>query len=143
MNGFRGLFLDVDSVKKLVEYARDTEKSMLAKTGRLVNDPHITFCYGDVEQFPEALNSTYTVYAIGYGEDDLNSGFQVEIPEELKSLYDGAETKHITLFLGEGGKAVDTAYLRFHPLKKRIVLKCRLGIKPHGGKVIIRKEEEK
>ena len=61
----------------------------------------------------------------------MNSGFAVEIPEELNKFYKNKSVAHITVSLGElngiKGKAVDTGKLKFNKLDKILKIKGRIG----------------
>ena len=49
---------------------------------------HVTFNYGRLYKFPENIvGKEVEVIIVGYGSDGLNSGFAVEIPEELNKFY--------------------------------------------------------
>ena len=48
---------------------------------------HVTFNYGRLYEFPEDIvGMEVEVIIVGYGSDALNSGFAVEILEELKKF---------------------------------------------------------
>ena len=49
---------------------------------------HVTFNYGRLYKFPEdILGKEVEVIIVEYGSDGLDSGFAVEIPEELNKFY--------------------------------------------------------
>lgn len=94
---------------------------------------HVTFNYGRLYKFPENIvGKEVEVIIVGYGSDGLNSGFAVEIPEELNKFYKNKSVAHITVSLGElngiKGKAVDTGKLGFNKLDKRLKIKGGLDI---------------
>ena len=63
---------------------------------------HVTFNYGRLYKFPENIvGKEVEVIIVGYGSDGLNSGFAVEIPEELNEFYKNKSVAHITVSLGE------------------------------------------
>ena len=63
---------------------------------------HVTFNYGRLYKFPENIvGKEVEVIIVGYGSDGLNSGFAVEILEELNEFYKNKSVAHITVSLGE------------------------------------------
>lgn len=93
---------------------------------------HVTFNYGRLYKFPENIvGKEVEVIIVGYGSDGLNSGFAVEIPEELNKFYKNKSAAYITVSLGEvngiKGKAVDTGKLEFNKLDKTLKIKGRIG----------------
>lgn len=128
--GYQGIFFDKETEEKLVK---------LQKNGleNIIKNMHITFYYGELEAFPEELmGKDFKIKLIGYASDGKNSGFQVEIPEELKEYYRGQKVPHITVSLGEvdgvKGKAVDTGNLEFNPLEEPIEVSGQLGYFEYG-----------
>ena len=117
--GSQGIFFD-DSVK--------AELIKLQKKGLNENiiNMHVTFNYGRLYKFPEV-----EVIIVGYGSDALNSGFEVEISEELKKIYKNKSAAHITVSLGEvngiKGKVVDTGKLKFNKLDETVKVMGRIG----------------
>ena len=144
LKGYQGLFLDDETQEKLVELQ---EKGL----NDIVKDMHITFKFGETEQYPpELMGKEFTLKIIGYASDGKNSGFQVELPEELSSYYQNQNGPHITVSLGEidgvKGKAVDTGILNFEPIEEPIEISGRLGYFVFGtGKIMDNSifEEEK
>ena len=108
----------------------------------ITKDMHITFKFGETEQYPEELiGKEFNVKIIGYASDGKNSGFQVELPEELKPYYKNQNGPHITVSLGEvdgiKGKAVDTGTLNFEPIEEPFEISSKLGYFVYGkGKVM-------
>lgn len=108
----------------------------------ITKDMHITFKFGETEQYPEELiGKEFNVKIIGYASDGKNSGFQVELPEELKPYYKNQNGPHITVSLGEvdgiKGKAVDTGTLNFEPIEEPFEIPSKLGYFVYGkGKVM-------
>ncbi len=95
----------------------------------IVNDEiHCTFKYhpSDDEIFNDIVSKSFEVYLIGYGNDGMNSGFQLLLPNELIPYYINYDEQnpsvlkipHITASLAEGAKASNTKNLKFVPLKK-------------------------
>lgn len=123
--GYQGIFFD-DIVRK--------ELIKLQKNGLNENiiNMHVTFNYGKLYKFHENIvGKEVEVIIVGYGSDGLNSGFAVEIPEELNEFYKNRSVAHITVSLGEvngiKGKAVDTGKLEFNKLDKTLKIKGRIG----------------
>lgn len=114
LNGYQGIFLNEETQKKLVQLQENGLSD-------IVNDMHITFNFGELYKFPdELMNKEIALKLIGYASDGKNSGFQVELPEELKSYYKNKNGAHITVSLGEvdgvKGKAVDTGTMNFEEI---------------------------
>ena len=133
--GYQGLFLDEATQEKLIEL----QKKGLSD---IVKDMHITFKFGETEKYPqELMGREFIVKIVGYASDGKNSGFQIELPEELNAYYKNKNLPHITVSLGEidgvKGKAVDTGTLSFEKLDEPIEIPCRLGYFIYGkGKVM-------
>lgn len=144
LKGYQGLFLDDKTQKELVELQ---ERGL----SNIVKDMHITFKFGDTEKYPEELlDKEFVLKVVGYASDGKNSGFQVELPDELKEYYKNNNGPHITVSLGEvegvKGKAVDTGTLDFKPIQEPIEIQGKLGYFVFGkGKVMDNSifEEEK
>jgi hypothetical protein len=132
--GYQGLFFDEETQKKLVK---------LQKKGLsyIVNNMHITFNFGEIEQYPTKLmGRDFKVKIIGYASDGKNSGFQVVLPEELRSFYKNQSRPHITVSLGEVdgviGVAIDTGALQFEPIEEPVEIFSKLGYYIFGeGKI--------
>ena len=123
--GYQGIFFDDSFRAKLIK---------LQKRGLNENiiNMHVTFNYGKLYKFPENIVGTeIEVIIVGYGFDGLNSGFAVEIPEELNKFYKNTSAAHITVSLGEingiKGKAVDTGKLKFNKLDETVKVRGRIG----------------
>lgn len=135
MTGFQGIFLDETSKKRLIALQ---EK----KLKYIVKDMHITFKFGKTEKYPEeVLNKDYEVKIVGYAATDKNSGFQVELPEELKAYFKNENGPHITVSIGEvdgvKGKAYETGLLHFNEIKEPFMISGRLGYYIYGkGKIM-------
>ena len=144
MTGIQGIFLDETSKKRLIALQ---EK----KLKYIVRDMHITFKFGKTEKYPEeVLNKDYEVKIVGYAATDKNSGFQVELPEELKAYFKNENGPHITVSIGEvdgiKGKAYETGLLHFSEIKSPFMISGRFGYYINGkGKIMdnsIFKEKE-
>lgn len=135
MTGFQGIFLDETSKKRLIALQ---EK----KLKYIVRDMHITFKFGKTEKYPEeVLNKDYEVKIVGYAATDKNSGFQVELPKELKAYFKNENGPHITVSIGEvdgvKGKAYETGLLHFNEIKEPFMISGRLGYYIYGkGKIM-------
>ncbi len=130
LKGFQGIFFDEETEEKLINLQKDGLKSN-------IKNMHITFKYGDIEKYPdEIMGKEFKVKIVGYGADEKNSGFLVEIPQELKKYYKGSISPHITVSLGEvsgvKGKAVNTSKLDFKPLEKSIEIVGNFGYFIYG-----------
>lgn len=114
LKGYQGIFFDKETQKKLVQLQENGLSD-------IVNDMHITFNFGELDKYPdELMNKEIALKLIGYASDGKNSGFQVELPEELKSYYKNKNGAHITVSLGEvdgvKGRAVDTGTMNFEEI---------------------------
>lgn len=135
MTGFQGIFLDEISKKRLIDLQK-------RKLKYIVKDMHITFKFGKTEMYPEeVLNKDYEVKIVGYAATDKNSGFQVELPKELKAYFKNENGPHITVSIGEvdgvKGKAYETGLLHFNEIKEPFMISGRLGYYIYGkGKIM-------
>lgn len=125
LKGFQGIFLEKEIEQQLIA---------LQKRGldNNIENMHITFKFGDIEKYPEKfIEREFEFKVTGYGSDGKNSGFSVELPEELRRYYKSSSIPHITVSIGEvdgvKGKLVDTAKLDFRPLDKYVKIKGKLG----------------
>ena len=135
MTGYQGIFLDEISKKRLIDLQE-------RKLKYIVKDMHITFKFGKTEMYPEeVLNKDYEVKIVGYAATDKNSGFQVELPKELKAYFKNENGPHITVSIGEvdgvKGKAYETGLLHFNEIKEPFMISGRLGYYIYGkGKIM-------
>lgn len=125
LKGFQGIFLE----KEIEQQLKALQKKGLNSN---IENMHITFKFGDTEKYPEELiGREFEIKITGYGSDGKNSGFSVELPEELRKYYKSSSIPHITVSIGEvdgvKGKPVDTAKLDFKPLDKPVQIKGKLG----------------
>ena len=125
MKGYQGIFLDQETQELLV----DLQERGLSD---VVKNMHITFHYGALEKLPdELMGRDITFKIVGYASDGKNSGFQVELPEELLQYYKSKNGPHITVSIGEidgvKGKPVDTGTMQFKPLEEPIEINGRFG----------------
>lgn len=125
LKGFQGIFLEDEIQKQLIKLQ---EKGLSDN----VEDMHITFKFGDTERYPEELiGKDFKIKITGYASDGKNSGFSVELPEELKPYYKSSSIPHISVSTGEVNgmkvKPVDTGKLPFKKLKETVEIKGQLG----------------
>ena len=125
LKGFQGIFFEDEIEQQLIALQK---KGLNIK----IENMHIHFKFGDIEKYPEELiKREFEIKLTGYGSDGKNSGFSVELPEELKRYYKSSSIPHITVSIGEvdgvKGKIVDTAKLDFKPLDKPVEIKGKLG----------------
>ena len=130
MLSYEGIFFEGETVDLL----RSLETNKLD----VVNDEmHCTFKYrpNNEEIFNELVGKSFDVYVIGYGNDGMNSGFEILLPEELKKYYINYDEQnpnilkvpHITASLKEGAKASNTKNLKFKKLSKPIKITGKFG----------------
>ena len=129
MVNYEGIFFEGESA--------DIIRSLDIKELPITNDLfHCTFKYRprDDEIFDEIVGMEIEVLIIGYGNDGHNSGFAVQLPNDITKYYINYDEKdnklkipHITASLAKGAKAVNTKNLTFVPLKKPIKIKGRFG----------------
>lgn len=104
MLSYEGIFFESDMVNLI--HSLDIEK--LPK----VNDKiHCTFKYhpSEDEIFNDIVGKSFEVFIIGYGNDGMNSGFQILLPDELLPYYINYDEQnpnvlkvpHITVSLSE------------------------------------------
>ena len=128
---YEGLFFED---KEALDIIFKLEKTHLP----IIHDKiHCTFKYNpkDDEIFDDIVGNTYEIKLIGYGCDGKNSGFEIELPEELLKYYinyaeedpNKLEGPHITTSLARGTKAMNTKKLNFIPLDKTYTIKGKFG----------------
>ena len=81
-----------------------------------IENKHITMGYR--QPCPEdILGCEVEVEVIGYGNDDANEGYEVELPDFLYDYWNNGEAvPHITLSIADGAAAKDTGYINFYPI---------------------------
>lgn len=87
---------------------------------RKIKTPHVTF-----EYMPKVVDETLfgkqvTFRVVGYACNKENEGYFVEFvdgPKEIKEQFEKIAVPHITLSVGQGGRPVNTRYLKFQPIK--------------------------
>lgn len=141
MLSYEGIFFS-DEVEKFI-YSIDTNKL------NEVNDKlHCTFKYNplDDEIFNDIVGKKFTLYLIGYGNDGMNSGFEVMFPDELKKYYINYNEEspfelkipHITVSFSNDSEATGTSNLDFKLLAKPIKIEGKFGywIKDEKGEYL-------
>ena len=82
MLSYEGIFFEGDSV----DFIHSLEKNQLP----IVNDEiHCTFKYhpSEDEIFDELVGKEIEVLIVGYGCDGNNSGFEIQLPEDIIQYY--------------------------------------------------------
>lgn len=130
MVSYEGIFFEGD----VVDFIHSLEEVHLP----VINDEiHCTFKYrpNDDEIFDDIVGREVEVLIVGYGCDGSNSGFEIQLPDEIASYYinydesnpDDLKIPHITASLAEGAKASNTKNLIFKKLANPVVVKGRFG----------------
>lgn len=130
MISYEGIFFD----EKTIKLIHSLEKQHLP----IINDEiHCTFKYrpGETEIFDNLVGKEIQVQLIGYGSDGQNSGFEVQLPEEVMKYYinydednpQKLKVPHITSSISEGAKVYKTKDLIFEPLPKPITITGKFG----------------
>ena len=113
-----GCFFDPAEIKR---NAWNQERGRLH---RVVRHPHVTFSYRPDEVPFDLFGSEVAVRVIGYGKNDENEAFLVELlemPEGLLPLAETIRVPHITISVSERGKAVNSNKLKFPPVQPFII----------------------
>lgn len=117
-----GIFFNPKTFYHRVESIRKDKKE------KQIELPHITLKYKP-EIIDESLfGKEVRVIITGYGSNNNNEGVSVEIEElsadeKIRRMFSEIAVPHITLSISKNGKAVETKYLQFNTLKKKIYLK--------------------
>lgn len=127
---YEAIFLDEESVNLI----KDLETN---KLDRVNDEIHLTLKYKPEQHeiFNELINKEFELFLIAYGNDGINAGFKVELPESLKPYYinydEDEPTKlkvpHITSSLANDAKAMNTKKLTFNKLPQKYSIKGRFG----------------
>lgn len=127
---YEAIFLDEESVKLIHQLEQN-------KLDRVNDEIHLTLKYkpNKNEIFDDIVGQEFYMYLIGYGNDGMNSGFEIELSEELKPYYiNYDETNpsilkipHITASLSDDAEAVNTKNLKFNKLPQKYKIKGRFG----------------
>lgn len=92
------------------------EDRATSKLDKTIEFQHITHEYRPKEVNKELFGQTAKLRVIGYGINEENEGYLVEIieaSEEIKKAFSIVEVPHITIGISKSGKAVNTRYLEF------------------------------
>ncbi len=130
MVSYEGIFFENES--------KNTILSLEKKHLPIMNDElHCTFVYHPSYEdlYDELVGKEFDIKLIGYGCNDKNSGFLIEIPEELKKYYKNIDREennvlkkpHITVSLTEDSKPYYTKDIDFIELKEPITVKGKFG----------------
>lgn len=130
MISYEGIFFDKETVK----FIHSLEKNPLP----IINDEiHCTFKYHPLENeiFNELVGKEIEVLLIGYGCDGNNSGFLVQLPDDIMKYYINYDEQnsnvlkkpHITASLSLNAQAYKTKDLKFEPLKTHYKIKGKFG----------------
>jgi hypothetical protein len=127
---YEAIFLDEESINLIHELEEN-------KLDRINDEIHLTLKYKpkDNEIFNDIVGKEFDMYLIGYANDGMNSGFEIELTEELKPYYinyDEINTTtlkkpHITASLSNEAEAVNTKNLNFVKLPQKYKVKGRFG----------------
>lgn len=127
---YEAIFLDEESINLIHELEEN-------KLDRVNDEIHLTLKYKpkDNEIFNDIVGKEFDMYLIGYANDGMNSGFEIELTEELKTYYinyDEINTTtlkkpHITASLSNEAEAVNTKNLNFIKLPQKYKVKGRFG----------------
>lgn len=127
---YEAIFLDEESMNLIHELEEN-------KLDRVNDEIHLTLKYKpkDNEIFNDIVGKEFDMYLIGYANDGMNSGFEIELTEELKPYYinyDEINTTtlkkpHITASLSNEAEAVNTKNLNFIKLPQKYKVKGRFG----------------
>lgn len=127
---YEAIFLDEESIDLI-------HKLETNKLDRVNDEIHLTLKYkpDSNEIFNELIGQEFELYLIGYGNDGINAGFEVELPNNLKPYYinydeeDNTKIKipHITSSLAIDAKAMNTKNLTFTKLPTRYTVKGKFG----------------
>ena len=124
---YEGLFFDENEINKM--YQAETHHLPFKH-----DEIHCTFAYKPKPEdiFDDIVGEYIDIYLIGYGYNNDNSGFEIEIPDEYREYYknfkDGVFVKpHITLSVSKKAVPHKTRKLNFVPLKEKIKIRARFG----------------
>ena len=130
MLSYEGIFFDEDTIKLI--HSLETKK-----LDRMNDEIHCTFKYHPSEEqiFNDIVGKSFELYIIGYGNDGMNSGFQISLPNELIPYYINYDEEnpevlkipHITTSLSPDAVPSNTKKLKFKALDKPIKITGRFG----------------
>jgi len=136
---YQGLFVEPESKGRLIESQGE------GALENVVSNMHCTFRFRpsltEIRNFSQLLGREFELKVVGYYSDGKNSGFEVELPQELESVYTNVHnvengavvpsvektTPHITISMSEGAKASDTGMLPFEKIEEPFFIRCKPG----------------
>lgn len=98
---------------------QDLPTSSLAQ---VVEHPHVTFAFRPDEVPAHLIGKMFDLSIVSEGNDGINEGLGVRIPDELKEYYRGASIPHITLSIAEGALNRDTAFIEYSDLDQPVTI---------------------
>lgn len=130
MLSYEGIFFEGETVDFI--HSLETIKLPIVN-----NEMHCTFKYHPLsdEIFDELVGKEIEVLLIGYGNDGKNSGFELQLPNELTKYYinydednpSKLKVPHITASLSEDAEPFRTKDLHFESLSKTYTIKGKFG----------------
>ena len=127
---YEGIFFD----KEAIDLIHSLEKEPLSKP---CDEIHCTFKFRPTKEevFNDIVGKEIEVTLIGYASDGKNSGFKLQLPEDIQKYYINYDEKdhtklktpHITASLEEGAIPMNTKDLDFKPLSKQYKIKGKFG----------------
>ncbi len=93
---------------------------------KVIKNQHVTFGFKTDCPY-ELIGREYDITILGYGINDDNEAFIVDIPQELMVYYDGVLSKHVTLSVSISGKPVNSSKLEYQRLDQPIIKRCTMG----------------
>ncbi|MNB72127.1 hypothetical protein D3C81_519810 [compost metagenome] len=108
-------------------YNEMKKQSSTKVLNKRIENPHVTLEFKPKNLLPsELVGQEIDVFIVGEGNDGMNHGYEVVIPETLREYYHGSEKVHVTMSIDQNGKPVNTGSIEF---KKRnsFVVTGRIG----------------
>lgn len=134
---YEAIFFDEESIR-IIE---SLEKNPLEQK---VKNMHCTFKFrpNKEELCPELLGQEFELFLIGYGCDGKNSGFEVQLPKELKEKYHHTDKKtgqmilsHMTVSYALNSTPKHTKDINFQPLETKVKVTGRFGYFMDNGTI--------
>ncbi|MNV39718.1 hypothetical protein D3C71_1313080 [compost metagenome] len=109
---YTGIFFDE---KAYNEMNRQSSTNTLDKR---IENPHITLEFKPKSLLPdELIGLEVEVTIIGEGNDGMNHGYEVIVPDALKEHYHGSLAPHITMSIDYVAKPINTGSIDFENRK--------------------------
>lgn len=134
MVSYMGIFFEGDNELKILKAELSSGGITLEK---IPDNLHCTFQYQPTDEqitdFNKIVGKEFEIKLIGYGNNQKNAGFLIEIPDELNRYFTNGQNegrvvpKHITTSFTKKSPAVFTRDLDFKPLDKPITVKGKAG----------------